>query len=295
MNSDTDATEFNQLLPGDDESPDQRRERRARLERLCTRSPERCTVLVWDLTQQIAVMKAQCATKEAVVRELQEIQQEQSRLINKLTAPPWHSALFVRRAETSSGLLAEVLHNGSRRLVQMGEEIDIEALVEGQVVYLGHELNAILGVAPTELHGVGEIAAVERVLDGDWLVLRDRDLRMQVRQSRRLIHTDLAPGDSVRWNREAMLALERIESSSSDDLFCTETLTAHSTEKLGGVGPEVEQVIALFTQCIAQPEMAARYGLTRGNTLLMHGPPGNGKTSIARIVGSALAAAVLLT
>ena len=173
----------------------------------------------------------------------------------------------------------------------LGEGVRADDLVVGRMVYLGHERNALVGVARTEAPEAGEIATIERVMEDGRLALRDRDQLVLVQQARRLHDAALSQGDSVRWHREAMLALERVEGGAPRELFVTEYLSAHPLQRLGGLTTEIEQAVALFTQAIAQPEMAERYGLERGNTLLLYGPPGNGKTSIARILAAALAAA----
>ena len=222
--------------------------------------------------------------------EVQAIQGELREMLAEATAPPWFAGMYLRMVQTPSGPLADVFQGGARRLVHLGGNVSAENLSPGQVVYLGHELNAVLGLGPTDAPEAGETAIVERVLPDGRLALLDHDAQVLVHATPAVRESRVSAGDSVRWSREIMLALEPVQGNAPNEVFATEYLYAQPQQQLGGLALETAQVISLFTESIAHPEAANRYGLTHGNTLLLHGPPGNGKTSLARIVGSALAA-----
>lgn len=289
MSTETDTNDFADLLPNGPEAHDQVMSRLLRITEQRRRSPGASEVLDAYLINRHMALLAERASLEESLGAVRATHGELRKLIDELTAPPWFPAVFLRLVATGLGPLAEVFHGSQPRLVRLGEKVRADDLSVGQVVYLGHELNVILGAAPTELAEAGEIAPVERVLDNGRLLLRDRDELVMVHAAAALCEAGVDPGDKVRWRRELRLALEAIEDSAPSELFVQEYLSSQPVQQLGGLDSVVQQAVSLFTQCLAQPELAARYGLTHGNTLLLYGPPGNGKTSIARLVGAALA------
>jgi ATP-dependent 26S proteasome regulatory subunit len=284
MSTDTDIAAFETLLPAGRESSAHLEARLALMRERRKGSGDESTALDRFLLERYARLTSQ-------LDEVRTIQAKLRKELEKVMAPPWMLGVFIRLVDTATGQLAEVFHGSGRRLVHVGEDVNINALVAGHVVYLGHELNALIGIAPPGLMEVGEIATVERVLDDGRLALRDRDVQILVHAADALQAANIDVGDAVRWSRELMLALEPVQVGAPDELFITEYLSAQAPQSLGGLASQTEQVVSMFTQAIAQPELAMRYGLDHGNTLLLVGPPGTGKTSLARIVGSAFAAA----
>ena len=126
------------------------------------------------------------AAKRAAIEELRERQEklrekhkELFALIDRLSAPPLHEAVYVE-ADTASGrALAKVAHGGERRLVEVGDDVDLAQLAPGDVVFLSSELNVILGTSSSEATRAGEIATVERRTAGDRnphiVILGERD------------------------------------------------------------------------------------------------------------------------
>jgi len=290
MNAETESNDLNRLLPGGDEP---RTQLPQCLEQVAARrkaKPRSNAALDKFLLEQYASLLERHTALGTNLQQVLTTQTELRRMIEELTAPPWRRGVFMRLVQTRAGTLAEVYHGGERRLLRLAEGVQEQDLAVGQLVYLGHELNAVTGVAEAVLPEAGEIATVVRCLEDGRLVLSDRDEQILVEQAEALRGAEVGPGDSVRWNRGLLLAFEPVERKAASELFVTEYLSAQAEQRLGGLSAAVEQVVALFTQGIAHPETAARYGLNHTNTLLMYGPPGNGKTSIARIVGAALAA-----
>lgn len=291
MSTETDKNTFDGLLPSGSNTLDQQAACIELIKAQRERSPQISESLDRFLVERYAELETRCAALKSDFEEVVTIQAEFRKELEKFTDPPWIRGVFFRCVDTNAGLLAEVFYGGNRQLLRLGQGIGAEDLATGQVVYLDHEKRAVLGVASDDLLEAGEIASVEQVLGDGRLVLRDRDVQVLVHPAKRVHDAHIKSGENVRWSRELMLAFEPVQSSASSELFVTEYLSEQPAQHLGGLTSEVDQAISLFTQGIAQPEVAARYGLTQGNTLLMHGPPGNGKTSIARSIGSALAAA----
>jgi proteasome-associated ATPase len=291
MSTENDVNNFETLLPAGPEPVAHLEARLALIGPRRKESRETNEALDRFLVERCAQLTARNASLETQLNDVNAIQAELRVMLDQAMSAPWFPGVFLRSVETTGGPLAEVFHGDGRRLVHLGNGVNGDDLTAGQVVYLGQERNAVLDVAPGQLPEAGEIATVERMLDDGRALLRDRDAQVLVHTAQALRDADVAPGDSVRWSRELALALEPVEASAPSELFVSEHISAQPAQRLGGLAREIEQIISLFTQSIAQPEVATRYGLTGGNTLLLHGPPGNGKTSIARIVGSALAAA----
>ena len=291
MSTESEVNDFETLLPAGPEPVAHLEARLALIGHRRKGSRETNEALDRFLVERCAQLSARNASLETQLNDVNTIQAELRMMLDQAMSAPWFPAVFLRSVETVGGPLAEVFHGDGRRLVHLGNGVNGDDLSAGQVVYLGQERNAVLDVAPGQLPEAGDIAVVERMLDDGRALLRDRDAQVLVHTAQALRDADVAPGDSVRWSRELALALEPVEAGAPSELFVSEHLSAQPAQRLGGLAREIEQIISLFTQSIAQPEVATRYGLSHGNTLLLHGPPGNGKTSIARIVGSALAAA----
>jgi AAA+ superfamily predicted ATPase len=217
----------------------------------------------------------------ASVQRLEVTHAQLQSIVERLTAAPWHPALFLGLIDTGGQSAAMVLHHGAERVVSIAGDIDAAALAVGEEVLLSHELNVVLGLSPRGLSRCGDTATIERVIGDGRCTVRWRDEEVLVDLAARLASTDLAPGDRVRWDRNAWLALEKLERGNAQPYLLTETPQVERT-RIGGQDAALDQLCSALTAALIDPERASRYGQSGRQTVLMVGPPGVGKTLMAR-------------
>ena len=230
------------------------------------------------LLEQIARMRDGLATAE-------EAQQELRALMERLAAPPWHPATFLRPVETGMGMRAMVLHGGMRRVVALAEDVDLDGLAVGEEVFLGSEGNVVAGRSPYGTPRCGETALFERTTPDGRCVLRWRDEEVVVDVAATLDVAALTVGDQVRWDRAAWMAFERLDASVRRR-FLLEDVPAVGRDQVGGQDANLEAILSALTATLVEPDLAALYGIGGRRSILMVGPPGCGKTLIARVAAA---------
>ena len=178
-----------------------------------------------------------------------------------------------------------VMYGTSRRVVTLSDEIDPYSLAVGDEVLLANELNVVIGRSPYNLFQSGETASFDRYLPDRRLVLKHRDEEVIVDCADLLREDALTPGDLVRWNRSALMAFEKVERSNGSELFLEET-PCDTFDNIGGLDRQIETLQESITVCDHDAELARRYGVSRKGSVLLVGPPGTGKTMIARALAN---------
>jgi proteasome-associated ATPase len=221
---------------------------------------------------------------EGLHRTISSVQEEHGelrQLIENLTEPPYFPAVFVGHASTPEVEGAIVQTGSDHRVVRVGEGVSAEQLRPGDEVFLSHERNCLVSKSNTPVFLTGEVATYSRSLADGRLVLRSRDQEIVVVPKPALCDQGLKAGDGVRFNPTAGLALEKVEASKGEEYFLEET-PADSFAEIGGLEMEIDQLKRLMTLHISHPGMTTKYKLPRKRSVLMSGPPGNGKTKVAR-------------
>lgn len=203
----------------------------------------------------------------------------------RLTSPPWTVAVFSRWIVDHEQAL--VWFRGGLRTVTLSEGVDPGRIRRGDDVFLNNEHNLLIGLAPWGASPVGETAEYVRRVDERRVVLRRRDEEIVVETGDQLKQASLREGDLVRWNRDSFMALEKVAHHDSERHFLDEVPDV-SEAALGGLGPVLETVKSVLLTMLSAPEKAQRYGLRRRQSLLMTGPPGCGKTLMARVAAAAM-------
>ena len=212
---------------------------------------------------------------------VQEQHGELRTLIKSLTAPPYFPAVYLTAANTPEVQGALVLTDNERRVVQVAEGVAAEQLAPGDEVFLSRERNFVVARSSSPSFLTGEVAAYSRSTEDGRMVLRSRDEEVVVLPKAALRGAGLKAGDGVRFSRSAGLAFEKIEASKGEEFFM-EATPSDTFLEIGGLDREIESLKRLITLHTFHPATARRYKLSRKRSVLMEGPPGNGKTKVAR-------------
>jgi proteasome-associated ATPase len=204
----------------------------------------------------------------------------------QLTAPPLFPAIFRRLIQREEGTQAEVVHNGQRRVVNLPLDAPSDFVAAGEEVLLSNQLNIIVCKSPLGVPIFGEIAQFDRRLPDGRLVLRCRDEELIAQPAAALEGVELKSGAAVRWDRQAWLAYETIDRPQDGDRFLLEQIENVPATSVGGQDAHRDRLIDLLSAWFLDPDLAARYGLDGRRSCLMIGPPGCGKTLMARVAAS---------
>jgi ATP-dependent 26S proteasome regulatory subunit len=227
------------------------------------------------------------------LQEAQSNLQKMKELLDKMTDPPWHIGIYLCRvrnddAEAGGENRVMVYHAGSRRVVSLADDLDADSMTLGDEVFLSNEMAFVIGKAPICMPRVGETAVFDRSTADGRLVLKWRDDETVVDAASALQVVKLESGDRVRWDRTACIAYEKIERAAGHNYFIGE-IPKGRLDQVGGQRHNLDALLAALQTRLQEPETAALYLLDGKHAPLMVGPPGCGKTLMARIVCAEIA------
>jgi ATP-dependent 26S proteasome regulatory subunit len=217
--------------------------------------------------------------------EAQAHQEKLSAILEDLSSTPFHPATFLRPVTTALGPRAMVTYGGARRVVGLAEGVDLNALATGDEVLLGKDLNVVMGKSSDTVKECGETGFFQRFTSDGRIVLKWRDEEIVVEVARSLQGAELNAGDQVRWDRTAWVAFERIDRAPGRQ-FLLDQVPDVGRDQVGGQDVSLDTLLSALTAALVAPEKAARYGLGGRHSVLMVGPPGCGKTLMARVAAA---------
>lgn len=245
------------------------------------RSPEAAVTLDRALLLQMRDLRGGLVAARAHLEELRAI-------VDDLSSTPWHPAVYLGPADTGASPSAFVVAGSGPRVVGLHHDLALADLAIGDDVLLGKEMNVIMHRCDTPLPRTGETATFQQALPDGRLVLSQRDDEVVVRPASSLDVAALRAGERVRWERGTGLAYERVERSRESALFLEDT-PQEGFGQIGGLDAQIAQIQRSLRLHRLHAGTAARYGVRTLGSVLLAGPPGTGKTMLARALANWLA------
>ena len=206
--------------------------------------------------------------------------------VKQLSAPPNNYGIFLGANDDNT---IDVDISGKKWRVNLDPAIKADQIEVGQEVIVNSGLN-VVAIKPPEKHG--DVVKIKEVLESDRAIVNLRtDEEQVVRVSAALKDEPLKTGDSVLLNHTSGMLLEKLPKRELDDLLLEEVPDI-SYADIGGLDTQIESIRDAIEMPYLYPDEYREFDLTPPKGVLLYGPPGCGKTLIARAVANNLAESI---
>ncbi len=223
---------------------------------------------------------------ERLVGMLQETRQQVSLLreeVEKLTAPPSGFGVFLGLNPDGT---VNVFTGGRKLRVNVHPQIDAKGIVHGQEVMLNEALNVVESCG---FEQAGEVVTLKEVIDAERasIVSRADEERIAL-IAEPLKDVPMRAGDHLLFDTRSGYLLEKLPKPEVDELVLEE-IPDIAWDDVGGLGIQIVAIQDAVELPYMHPELFAEHKLRAPKGVLLYGPPGCGKTMIAKAVAHALA------
>ncbi|HVV37684.1 MAG TPA: proteasome ATPase [Acidimicrobiales bacterium] len=249
-------------------------------------APKRVRTLEEKLLETKGQLTQAVSHNEKLTYTLREAREHISALreeVDKLTQPP---AAYGTYLGANNDDTVDVYSAGRKMRVALHPEIDVNDLKKGQEVVLNESLNVVMARGP-EI--AGEVVTLKDMVDERRAMIVGRgDEERVVELVDGLVGTKLRSGDTVLLDSRTGLVLEKLERPEVEDLVLEEVPDI-SYDDVGGLDTQIEAITDAVELPFLHKELFVEHKLPAPKGILLYGPPGCGKTLIAKAVANSLA------
>ena len=204
--------------------------------------------------------------------------------VEKLTKPPSAYGTYIGGNDDGT---VDVHVNGRKVRVSLHPDLSVDNLEAGAEVVLNESMNVVLAREPGTS---GDVVSLKEVLaDGSRALISSRGEEERIVDlADSLQGQTLRSGDSLLLDPRANLVLERLPRPEVDDLLLEEVPDV-TYEDIGGLNGQIEQITDAVELPYLHQNLFREYDLPAPKGILLYGPPGCGKTLIAKAVANSLA------
>ena len=250
-------------------------------------APKRVRTLEEKLLETKGQLAQAVSQNEKLTYTLREAREHIAALreeVDKLTQPPSAYGTFLGVNDDGT---ADVFSAGRKMRVSLHPEIDADELQRGQEVVLNESLNVVLARSADMS---GEVVIMKELLEDGRraLIVGRADEERVVELADTLIGVKIRAGDTVLMDSRTGLLLEKLPRPEVEELVLEEVPDI-SYEDVGGLDTQIEAITDAVELPFVHRDLFIEHKLPAPKGILLYGPPGCGKTLIAKAVANSLA------
>jgi proteasome-associated ATPase len=258
----------------------------ALLRRRLTNAPRQVKILEEKLLETKSDLSRALTQNEKVTSALKSERDKIEALreeVEKLSQPPATFGVYLATNEDGS---VDVFTAGRKMRVNVTPELDVAGLTRGAEVILNEALNVVEVLHPDV---AGEVMKVKDKLGADRvIVIGHGDEELVATLGYSLREEPIRAGDPLLIDRRSNVALERLPKEEVEELVLEE-IPDVSYEDIGGLETQIEAIRDAVELPFLYSELFKEHQLEPPKGVLLYGPPGCGKTLIAKAVAKSLA------
>jgi len=253
-------------------------------------SEDHTTVPRTDASDELELRRDLAAVRERNARLTATLQEAREQLvlmreeIDRLAQPPSGYGVFLARHDDDS---VDVFTGGRKIRVAVSPDVDPADLHRGREVMLNEAMNV---VQVTGFEQVGEVVMFKEVLEDGLraLVIGHTDEERIVRIAETLNDVKMRAGDSLLLEPRSGYVYEKIPKAEVEELVLEEVPDIDYAD-IGGLGSQIEAIRDAVELPYLHQDLFLEHELRPPKGILLYGPPGCGKTLIAKAVANSLA------